>query len=118
MRKFKATLSAEFTVDFEDEKKAESFFLEGDWKESFYEFEDLEELVEHLLLNFFNADEKWDTDEGKRYKNVEGMGTYYLFSDTKEWKLIPKEGSELPCGQITLKEIDSLGCEYVNEVHS
>lgn len=118
MRKFKATLSAEFTVDFEDEKKAESFFLEGDWKESFYEFEDLEELVEHLLLNFFNADEKWDTDEGKRYKNVEGMGTYYLFSDTKEWKLIPKEGNELPCGQITLKEIDSLGCEYVNEVHS
>lgn len=49
---YKVELKTEISVEFENEGLVESFFFDSDWKESFYDFDDLTELVGFIAFNW------------------------------------------------------------------
>jgi len=68
----------EIDVNFIDEKKSYNHFIKGDWKESFYDFDDLDEIAEHIACNFHHASSEFRKIEGKHrfVKFIEGFGDF------------------------------------------
>lgn len=65
-------ISSEIDVQFSDEPKAEEFFIKGDWKETFFTFNDLDDIAQHLAYGFQEEVGFFMT----RDVNVEGFGCF------------------------------------------
>lgn len=78
MKKFNCTLEAKVDVAFSSPEKAEAFFIESDWKESFFQLDTLDEVAEHLSYAFFVVHREWSTKYKCFYKFVEGFGDFFL----------------------------------------
>ncbi len=78
MSKIRTSFEMEIDIDFLDEKSSFKHFIEGDWKESFYTFEDLNEVAEHISHNFHiaNSELKKVNDEYRWVKFIEGFGEF------------------------------------------
>ena len=65
-------------VRFSDKQKAYDYFIEGDWKNYFYEEPDLEQLFAVFAPQFIsvynNVNDYWDMD--KRVINIEGFPSF------------------------------------------
>ncbi len=87
---FEVDLKATVKVQFSDEAKVKEFFIEGDWKECFFEFSDLTEIAEHLAF----VVQKFGSF------NIEGFGdfvresNYYVSHQPNEYGSIYIELSE------------------------
>lgn len=46
--KIEITLQQDISVEFHDEEKALEYFVASDWKDTFYDMTDLEDVAEHL----------------------------------------------------------------------
>jgi len=97
--KFETEMTQKINVEFSDPKKAEAFFIESDWKETFYTFTDLSDVVDHLAFAVRNSmrGETYDSKSGERYINIEGFPTFSY----KDGKLIADESDE-HCGIISI----------------
>jgi hypothetical protein len=109
MKKFECTLEAKIEVKFSDESKVEAFFIDGDWKKSFYDLGDMEELASHLVYAFDQTPEEW-SDRGCSSKFIEGFGAFYEVS-RGTWIITSKE-----TGDIIIEEIEDLYVSWVDEV--
>lgn len=96
------TLQSELTVKFTDAKKAEPFFFDSDWSKSFYDFNSMNDLADHVAWSFHQATEYYDNKVGARCRSFEGFvafiadesGSYV--SDFEEYgKIIIEIESEL-----------------------
>lgn len=80
MTKMRVELKAEIDVTFSHPEKVEAVFIEGDWKECFWELYDLEEVVTHLANAFHNESDRWvfnkETGTGYFERSPEGFGSY------------------------------------------
>lgn len=96
--KFETDLTQQITVDFSAPAKATAFFIDGDWKESFYTFSDLEAVAEHLAFAS-RASMRGETysPEGGKFTHIEGFPTFAY----KDGKLIA-DSHEQDCGVITI----------------
>jgi hypothetical protein len=116
--KFRNRLECEIDIDFVDLDKAKAYFIGSDWAEDFFEFEDIEDLAEHLSFNFHQAREILK-DGLVRF--VEGIGEFVYSYENKEWRLTDKylpEGEVLPCGDIVIRyesELQSAGVEELDD---
>lgn len=118
MATLRTTFEFQIDINFTDKERANHFFIESDWKEHFYEFNDLDEVSEHLAINFDNASEQWE--DGQHWKHIDGFGSYYYHREEKEWRLTKdmlKEGEELPCGEIVIKYEMNTECTDVTELN-
>lgn len=52
MKKFNIELQANIKVTFSDPKKAQAYFIDGEWNEYFFDFDSLQELAEFIGSNF------------------------------------------------------------------
>lgn len=81
--KYKTTLESEVVVEYSDPELAEEFFIRGDWRNVFFQFDDLTELTEFISLAVFNEREHFfvenrDTDEEfcGWVKDIEGFAPF------------------------------------------
>ncbi|MBD1559523.1 hypothetical protein HC752_21505 [Vibrio sp. S9_S30] len=117
MTTLRTTFEFQIDVNFIEKDKAEAMFIESDWKDVFYTFIDLDEVAEHLALNFHQYDEKWE--KGEYWKHIEGFGSYKYNSDTKAWHLAGEgdENGEFECGDIIIKYESKTECTDVTELN-
>ncbi|HAS6055306.1 TPA: hypothetical protein I7122_21475 [Vibrio vulnificus] len=116
MTTFRTTFEFQIDVNFVDREKAEQFFLESDWKEYFFDFNDLDDAAEHLARNFHMSDARYE--EGKEWKHIEGFGSYYFDRHANVWRLtkdLLKNGDELPCGDVIIKYEMETDCTDITE---
>lgn len=116
MATLRTTFEFQIDVNFVDKEKAEQMFLESDWKEFFFEFVDLDDVAEHLAMNFHRYDEKWEDDA--RWKHIEGFGSYRYNKESKAWHLAGEGdgNNEFECGNIIIKYETETECTDVTEV--
>ena len=114
---FRTTFEYQIDVNFIDKEKAESFFLESDWKDCFYEFNDLDEAAEHVAMNFHNDSGQYEG--GDLIKYIEGFGSFLFHREENEWRLTKgalKDSDELPCGDIIIKYEMNPECTEIREM--
>ncbi|MCY9861384.1 hypothetical protein OTK49_02485 [Vibrio coralliirubri] len=115
--KIRSTFDCKIDVDFQDPAKAQAYFIDGDWRDFFYAFDNLEEVTEHLALNFHKADEYYDHEGLNR--SIEGFGSYVYQPETHEWRLSedaePDEES-LDCGMIVIRYEQDLKCSDIEKL--
>jgi hypothetical protein len=113
--KITATLEQEMKVEFTEPEKAKAFFIDGDWKNSFYTFKNLEDLAESLMLNTKDKllfREHWHEDkEIKSGAKVEGFPVFY---SQVGGKLATEENSII--GQIIISGDHSPEVSYLGEI--
>lgn len=115
--KLRSLIECEIDVEFVDQGKAEAFFIDGTWRETFFDFADLEEAGEHLALQFHKAAEF--IDSGAVNRSVEGFGQYVYNKKEGHWRLTEKyveDGGALPCGDIIIRYETELGCSQVEVI--
>lgn len=95
-KKFCASFEMELDITFSDPKKAEEFFIHGDWKDSFWTVDDLEELTESLAMAFHVQPEDYSKEHGGFVRSVEGFGIFVLDKDnSRRWVSSSIEGIEI-----------------------
>jgi len=114
MKKFRNEFILEIDVAFEDEEKAHAFFIDSDWKESFWDLGDLEGVSEHLSYAFHQYSEEWDTDEKAWGKNLEGFGYFIYRNSDGLW--VSKSENDEEFGSIKIRYENELECESTMEI--
>lgn len=80
MKKFKGELTAEVQIIFAEPEKAKAEFIDGDWRNVFWDIDSMEELTKNIAFAVHSAPERWIYDEeigqGNYEKNPEGFGDY------------------------------------------
>lgn len=114
--KFTATLEQEIKVVFTEPEKAKAFFIDGDWRESFFEFSHLEQLAEFLMLNTsdkLRVMDHWREDGELHFgANIEGFPYFYKTADQQG--LATKENPII--GQIIITGDSEVAAAYLQEV--
>ena len=104
MKKFQVELKAEYMVEFSDEKLAEDYFVNGEFKEYFWEPVDLEDLARTLTVQFHSTD-------GVMTKFIEGYGDFVYDLETRKYVCEFKD-----FGKITVTEESEIYDEWCTEV--
>ncbi len=112
MKKYVIDLSAKYHVTFPDEQKAIDYFIDGDWKNTFYTFSDLGELSEHIVFGFFREDSKFDHEKNLFYKFFEGFYPFYSGINLGIWTSTDEENGTI----VQIEELEELDIEYCQEV--
>ena len=111
-KKYEVNLSSEYTVTFPDEQRIIDYYIDGDWKETFYTFSDIEDLIRNLMYIFVRTDLESQTGkEGEHYlcKDIEGFPTFIRDKDNRDLFVSSHE----ECGTIIVEREDELDVDYV-----
>lgn len=110
-KRFNVELKVEFEISFSDIVKAEEFFIDGDWRDTFYDYDDLEDLVDSLGLDFYTSRTTVSTDGNyKKIRFVEGYGDFIYDPSIGEW-----ECSDDDFGVISIQDME-LETDYVSQL--
>jgi len=76
--KRRTSFEMEIDVNFMNEEQSLNHFIKGDWKDSFYTFNDLDELAEHISYAFHITSDEFRKRDGKHIfvKFIEGFGDF------------------------------------------
>ncbi len=110
MKKISVELSADYEVAFAVPHKAEAFFIESAWKDSFFDFNDLEDVSEHIIMTFHNSES--ETIDGDKCMHLEGFPVFKCSLEHSDlWR-----AHSVECGSIVIKVCAELYCGCVEEV--
>lgn len=76
-------------IDFLDPKKAQAFFIDGLWSESYHKYDDLLDISEDIATAFHNATEHRSSSLGTWVRQVEGHGVFIYDNEKDHWQLHP-----------------------------
>ena len=87
----RTSFEMEIDVSFLDEESSFKHFIESDWKESFYTFDNLDDVAEHISYAFHIANNEFQKIDGKYafVKFIEGFGDF-IQQDNGHYKLTEK----------------------------
>lgn len=88
-------------VSFGDEEAAKAYFIDGDWRNSFWDICDLDELAEILAYHFHMQPEYWDSERVAICRSPEGFGLYVQQADGRY--VLCEEGQKEIGTTITVK---------------
>lgn len=81
------TLQTDIRVILHDPEKTEDYFIDGDWKNYFFTFSDLDDLIEHLAYAARYMGTEWKHNpEKSAYDTVidiEGFPYFHMSSDKR-----------------------------------
>ncbi|WP_348826496.1 hypothetical protein [Halomonas sp. RT37] len=98
-------------VEFSDEPKSKAFFIDGDWKESFYDLVDLEDLASSIASGFVHETPTFQPEHRTFGFFLEGYGLFLRTSYTPETYVLTGQFAD-DCGGIAIKLIDELEAAY------
>lgn len=111
MKKFKSTLETEIEIIFTDPESAEKCFCGKDWRNIFWDLDDLQEVAEHLSESFQNTPDEWSNKDMKIAKFIEGFGTFIeengYYTNTPE----SQEGGKIKIK--VLSELQPIWCDEI-----
>lgn len=113
MKTFDVDFEMQYRVEVENPDAIQAYFIEGDWKDLFWEIEDLEDFVRSLTLSFDRHPEYWDRERGGSTRMVEGFGEFNQ-KVGEPYRLVPEAAEELGT-QITIRVVDELEPMFVTE---
>ena len=99
MTKYRTDFEMQIDVEFVEPEKAKAFFIDGDWKESFWSFDDLDEVAESISRLFFYEVEHWNREQKAFVRFLEGYGYFVRQGDVY---ISSKEYAE--AGEIRIRE--------------
>lgn len=104
MHKFTATVSIDYPIEITNPEKFTEWFTSEAFQDTFFTFDGIEEILEHLLSVFDNAPIGRDTNQSKfkSFKFVEGFG-YFYFNNQIGWSWNDETVKEAGC-QIVIGE--------------
>jgi len=112
MIKFEANLEIEVTIEIHDHEAAHAFYIEGDWKDSFFKFDDLSEMVKHIAAVISSSCETFCREKNEFYFELDGFGRFYSMDDRSGYLL---ENSAEHGGAIFV-DPSELECTWVSEL--
>lgn len=87
MSSFNVDFEMQLQVTLHNPDAAKDYFIDGDWKESFYTLDDIEDLV-RLLANAFQCEADCYSPEHRGFvRNVEGFGVYVRSAGADTYEL-------------------------------
>lgn len=86
MDKYNVEFNMEINVSFEDEDEAENYFCFGDWKNTFWDLDDVEDLARSIAENFHGTPDSWNRKLSVFTRFVEGFGEFVQIESGK-WQL-------------------------------
>jgi hypothetical protein len=114
-KKYEVDLSSRYNVTFPDEEKIISYYIEGDWKETFYTFSDIEDMIRSIIYSFVRTDTEHKKDSDNEYyscKVIEGYPEFVRDEDNRDLYVSAWED----CGTIILEREDELDVDFVTEM--
>jgi hypothetical protein len=78
MSEFRTSFEMEIDVSFADPEKAKAYFIDGEWKDSFWEIDDMEELAKYIAHSFHVEGDRYDAERKAIVRSAEGFGDYIL----------------------------------------
>lgn len=117
-KKFSVNLQEDLCVEFSNFKKAEQYFIIGNvWKNVFFSFNDMEELIGYVSVAFHGANVELITSDIKDSKIleygkfIEGFG--WFVKDKEDWdRFICKDGE---WGEIIVTVESEIYDDFVTE---
>ncbi|MDC8803897.1 hypothetical protein PRZ61_10665 [Halomonas pacifica] len=94
-KKFDVDFEKTMKVELENPGAVEAYFISGDWKESFWTLDDLEDFVRSLSHAFECHPEHYDRERGGLSRDVEGFGTYHRAAGDSEYRLVGEAVEEI-----------------------
>lgn len=111
MKVFDADFEMQIKVEIENPDAITAYFIKGDWKEYFWDIDDLEEFVSSFA-HAFQATPEYLRD-GLFLKDIEGFGVYSREPGEKAFQL-SAEGI-LEIGSAIKVTVDDLDVTFVTE---
>jgi len=112
---FEVELNAEYIVTFPDEQKTIDYFIEGDWRDSFFDFSSLQDMARSIIYDFHNADREFVKNKDDKYESIKSLEGYPTFvrddNNMDKWAANCEE-----CGTIIVELTQELDVEYTTEV--
>lgn len=111
MKNYKVDLSGQFEISFSDEEKIKKVFLSDEFKEVFYDFEDIEDFckfISHSLIHAF---------EGVCDDFIEGIGLFkHNYIDDETFFICTDDEEENNFGKIIVKQEMPITVDFVQMV--
>lgn len=82
--KIRSNFEMDIDVEFSEPEKAKAFFIDGDWKNHFFTFGDLQEFTAALAFSFHATPDQWDRERKTWTRSPEGYGTF-VKDDSEKW---------------------------------
>lgn len=116
--KFSAEIKADVEVIFADPDKAKATFIDGDWREAFWDIDGMEDLARDLAFAVHSQPERWTYDEEQKkgywQKSPEGFGEYIKDITSNSWIMDNEETGKIT---VVLDDMDIEGvCEVEEEL--
>ena len=111
MKNYKVDLSGQFEISFSDEEKIKKVFLSDEFKEVFYDFEDIEDFCKFISHSLIHAFEGIDDDF------IEGIGLFkFNYLDGEKFFICSDEEEKNNFGQIIVKQEMPIAVDFVQKV--
>jgi hypothetical protein len=113
-KKYEVNLSSEYAVTFPDEQKIIDYYIDGDWKETFYEFYGIEDMIRSIIYSFVRTGTQMLKDELGNYyfcKVIEGYPEFVRDDDNRDLYTSSHE----ECGTIIIERECELDVDFVTE---
>jgi len=108
--KLRTSFEMEIDVEFSEPEKAKAFFIDGDWKNYFFTFSDLQDFTAALAFSFHAESDRWDKARKTWTRSPEGYGTFAQ-TDSDTWVNIDDANDDI--GKIVISysmDLENIGC--------
>ncbi len=81
MRKFDCILQTEVSVDFSNPERVMKEITKSNWRDTFFDIDDIGGVAEHLSYAFLDSEEHWDSTKKAHFRFLEGFGYFHCQPD-------------------------------------
>lgn len=96
-RKFRTDFDMQINVSFSHPEQAAAYWLGDGFKNSMWDFDDINEVAQNIARSFHHTREHWDKDRAKWVKELEGFGLFVPNDDQskfvatyEDWPSVPE----------------------------
>jgi hypothetical protein len=113
-KKYEVDLAAQYIVTIPDEQKVIDYYINGDWKDTFWELDDIEDLIKSIMYSFVREDTTHQKNKDDKYyacKSIEGFPEFIRDKENRDKYISHHE----ECGTIIVELESELEVDYVTE---
>lgn len=114
MATYNVDFEMQYRVEIENSEAVKAYFIDGDWKESFWELDDIEDFCRSLTTAFDRHPEYFDKELGGSSRFVEGFGLFNKPVRSNAYHLTERFTKDIG-SRISVRVTDELEPVFVTE---